>query len=129
MPLFRQFLLNPTLYYSNQPAPIKELDILIIDIGDGHHEHEHSDNEVNDHEDLRAFDDFRAYEARADDEGAFYVRYRGFDVDISDQEDDRFDPDSEDNELQRVVNGPARSKGNASAAPIDLCSMSNDDDA
>ena len=70
------------LYYSSQPVPIEGLDILSIDIGEGHHEDEHNDDEVklvNDcedlhaFEDLRAFDDLRAYEAHADDEGAFYV--------------------------------------------------------
>ena len=49
--------------------PIKGLDILSIDIGEGHHEDEHNGDEVNDYEDLRAFDNLPAYEADADDEG------------------------------------------------------------
>ena len=45
-PLFRQFPLNKRLYYSNKPVPIKGVDILEIDIGEGHQEDDHSDDEV-----------------------------------------------------------------------------------
>ena len=46
VPLFSQFILNKKLYYSNQPVPVKGLDILEINIGVGHHEEDHSDDEV-----------------------------------------------------------------------------------